>query len=371
MRDRKPTLAILGCRGIPARYGGFETFAEKLALFLAAKDWEVTVYCQTSEPSDDQFWHGIRLVHIATGEDTPLATALFDFLSTIDCIRHRRFPLVLGYNTAVFSTLFRLIGQRSIMNMDGIEWRRDRWGPWMRLWFRINEWFGCHFSNHLVADHPRIEDHLAQTVRRSKITTIAYGAEPVITPDPAVPRELGLDPGQYALLVARMVPENSVLDVLKAWKNSGTDRTLAVVGPFWDVDPYCQQLRSEAVTDGRIRLLGGIYDKASLSALRYYARFSIHGHRVGGTNPSLVEALAAGSPLIAHDNPYNRWVIGEHGLYFTDADSLTPLIDRWGALPDPDIAAVGEASLARFHEAFQWDDILSAYEALLLAWIRR
>jgi hypothetical protein len=175
------SLAILGTRGIPARHGGFETFAEKLAIFLVGKGWEVDVYCQTDRQEEPYFWNGIRLVPMRAPGDSAFSTIVFDLLATLHCLKNDRLPLVLGYNTAWLSIFYRLTGRRSVMNMDGIEWRRDRWPKYVKAWFWLNERLGCYLSNHLIADHPEILRHLATRVRTSKISLIAGGLAAQLT----------------------------------------------------------------------------------------------------------------------------------------------------------------------------------------------
>ncbi|HWX76189.1 MAG TPA: DUF1972 domain-containing protein [Candidatus Acidoferrales bacterium] len=363
------SLAILGTRGIPARHGGFETFAEKLAIFLVGKGWEVDVYCQTDRQEEPYLWNGVRLVPMrAPGDgDSAFSTIVFDLLATLHSLKNDRLPLVLGYNTAWLSIFYRLTGRRSVMNMDGIEWRRDRWPRYVKPWFWLNERLGCYLSNHLIADHPEILRHLATRVGTSKISLIPYGADPVVDADPMLIKPLF--PGEYALVVGRIVPENSILEIVRSWSRAGFSHRLVVVGtldPTFNV--YHRAVKEAA---GKfVHFHGAVYDKAALAALRLYARFHVHGHRVGGTNPSLVEALAAGSPIIAHDNPFNRWVAGAHSAYFGDESELILACAELGFAPPERLATLSAASRARHKEAFGWDAILARYERALLQWVR-
>ncbi|TIU37881.1 MAG: glycosyltransferase family 1 protein, partial [Mesorhizobium sp.] len=195
---------------------------------------------------------------------------------------------------------------------------------------------------------------------RSAIATIAYGADPVTSAPEEPVRALGLEPGKYLVSIARIEPDNNILPIIEAFRRRDrSDMKLVVLGTLNDEIPYHRAVR-EAAGDTVI-MPGAIYDQATVKALRYHARAYMHGHTVGGTNPSLVEALAAGNMVIAHDNRYNRWVAGEAAIYFNDTDSLSARIDA--ALADDALMArCSKAARARAREAFRWEDVLSAYE---------
>ena len=295
-------LRILGTRGVPAGHGGFETFAEHLALHLVARGWQVIVYCQgeRSGPVQLDGWQGVRRVHIGVDESGPRGTIVFDWRATLHARRaHAAEPgvcLTLGYNTAVFCAWLRLRGVPNIINMDGIEWRRDKWGVAAKAWFRLNEWAGARLGNHLVADHPEIALHLARIVCARKVSTIAYGAIALGNLSDAPVRLLGLEAGRYMTLIARPEPENSVLEVVQAFSRRRRGHTLAVLGSYVEANAYHRAVRAAASDE--VRFLGAIYDKPLLNALRLHCSAYVHGHRVGGTNPSLVEALGAGNAVL-------------------------------------------------------------------------
>lgn len=362
---------ILGIRGVPASHGGFETFAENLSLYLVERGWKVTVYCQIDPgeeiPSDDT-WKGIHRVFIATNIKGAGGTMQFDWRSTIDVAKNAdRLVLTLGYNTAIFSLMLRVLGIRNIMNMDGIEWSRAKWGPVARAWLWMNERFGCWFADHLIADHPRIADHLARRVSQAKISTIAYGARELTSANFELLERYSLRAKSYALVIGRPEPENSVLEIVSAFSRRERGCKLAVLGKY---SPECSDFHKRvlAAASTEVVFLGAIYDQATVDALRLGAMVYIHGHQVGGTNPSLVEALGAGSPVLAHDNRFNRWVAGEGGAYFSDADSCAECLDQ--LLEDKQIlSAMSAAGRDRHQQAFKWGDILFAYETLLLKWL--
>lgn len=360
-----PVLRILGTRGVPAAHGGFETFAEHLALYLVSRGWRVTVYCQDDGegPIFEDEWRGVHRIRIPVETAGPKGTVIFDWRATAHASRSAGLCLTLGYNTAVFAVLLRIKGIPNLFNMDGIEWSRAKWGAVAKTWFYLNDWAGCWLGNHLVADHPEIKRHLSSRVPAAKITAIPYGAD-AIDAAPSQPVEaLGLVPGGYLTLVARAEPENSILEVVRGFSGKPRGFSLAVLGNY-DVgrNAYHRAVREAASSE--VRFLGAIYDKAVVQALRFHSAVYIHGHQVGGTNPSLVEALGASNPVLAHDNRFNRWVAGASARYFSDADSCARQLDD--ILASEGLrASMREGSRARFLETFTWPDVLDQYEKLL------
>ena len=364
--EPRKALRILGTRGVPAAHGGFETFAEHLALYLVARGWDVTVYCQEDGrgPMLKDRWQGVQRLRIPVSQPGPRGTIVFDWIATRHAAAAGELCLTLGYNTALFCALLRAAGVPNVINMDGIEWHRAKWGAVAKVWFWLNEHAGSRLGNHLVADHPAIADHLARAVPRSKISTIAYGASCLQAVPDAPVRALGLEPGRYLTLVARPEPENSVLEVVRAFSRRPRGQLLAVLGAYQDGVPYHRAVRAAAGAE--VRFLGAVYDKPVVQALRAHCTAYVHGHRVGGTNPSLVEALGAGNAVIAHDNRFNRWVAGDAARWFDNADSLAALFDTLLAPDDTTLRAMRVAALARFEAAFTWPAVLADYEALLL-----
>lgn len=361
-------ITILGIRGLPACHGGFETFAERLALFLVAQGWSVRVYCQhevaaVSRRFTTDMWRGVERVHVEVSSAGPRATLEFDAHCVRDAVHRAGTCLVLGYNSAVLIPYLRLMGRRVITNMDGIEWRRPKWSRPVRAWFWANEWIAAWASHRLVADHPAIADHLATRRPRGAIATIPYGGDPVDGADPGPVLALGLEPGRYLLSVARIEPDNTVLPLVEAFSRARRGARLAVLGRLDDADPYHRRVRAAASDE--VLFPGAIYEAERVRALRFHARAYLHGHTVGGTNPSLVEALWAGNAVIAHDNLFNRWTAGAAGLYFGDADGAERLMVS--ALADgEDVARARSAARAEAAARFDWADVLASYEAEFL-----
>lgn len=358
------TLSILGTRGVPARHGGFETFAEDLALYLVERGWETTVYGQQDGrgPIVEDQWRGVRRVTIPVSAPGAVGTIAFDWRATWHASRRPGPALVLGYNTAVFCAVFRLRGPRHLINMDGLEWKRTKYGWPQRAWLLVNEVMGAWIGNQLIADHPEIARHLARWTRPGKIATIPYGARPIVRDDPDAVAAMGLEPGGYALVIARPEPENMILPLVEAFSRRRRGRKLVVLGSYSEQNRYHAKVRRAASDE--VHFPGAIYEKPLVEALRRHCRLYLHGHTVGGTNPSLVEALAAGSPVLAHDNAFNRWVAGPGAAYFADREGCARELERVLEAPE-ELERMREASRRRFREAFTLERCLAAYESLL------
>ena len=355
---------ILGTRGIPAQHGGFETFAEQLSLYLVNLGWQVTVYCQVSDSSEikEEFWRGVRLVKIPVSISGPAATILYDMKATLHSLKNDSVILTLGYNTAVFGLFYRLFGKSNIINMDGIEWRRAKWGKVAKFWFYINEFIGCKIANHLVADNPFIKQHLLRHAHSDKIAMIPYCADGPDVLSLADISVFGLKNGCYALLIARPEPENSILEIVSSWSRSIRGIPLVVLGSYKDSSAYHKLVKD--CSSAEVLFLGAIYDQDIVRALRINSLFYIHGHTVGGTNPSLVEAMSCANAVIAHDNPYNRWVVSDGALYFSNVDQCDAAISR--LISDKSLVdELAQHTLTRFKQCFTKEIVLGQYAELL------
>jgi glycosyltransferase involved in cell wall biosynthesis len=358
------TLRILGIRGIPAAHGGFETFAEHLALFLRDRGWRVVVYCQEDQAGETfvDTWQGIERVHICAPGSGAASTVVFDAKAVRHAASHHDLCLTLGYATALFNVILRIKGIPNIINMDGIEWSRAKWGRIAKTWLWMNDWMGCWVGHHLIADHPAIKTHLMTRVRNDKITMIPYGAPRVLSASTTPIEQLHLTPGKFLTVIARPEPENSILDIVTAFSAKRRGYQLLVLGNYVDDHPYHQAVKAAASDE--VVFPGAIYDAEVVKALRFHSVAYIHGHQVGGTNPSLVEALGAGNAIIAHDNRFNRWVAGEGACYFDSPATLQTLLDTVLSNADQ-LAAMQQASVHRFENGLTWPQVLSTYEALL------
>jgi glycosyltransferase involved in cell wall biosynthesis len=363
------TLRILGTHGVPAAYGGFETAAENVGLFLASRGWRVIMYCQVegSGPIREDMWNGLERVLIPVDIDGWRGTSKFDLLSIRHASRSKDLCLTFGYNTAIFNVLQRAKGIPNVINMDGIEWSRARWGFFRQAILYVNERIACFVGNHLIADHPEIEEYLSTRAPRRKLTTITYGADAVTDAPISAPVSRGLEPGRYLTLVCRPIPENSILELVSGFSSKKRGYKLALVGEYTpSQDPY-HHLVAEAASD-EVIFLGSIFDKEELEALRFHSVAYLHGHTVGGTNPSLVEAMAAGNPVIAHDNRYNRWVAQDAAVYFLTENDISQRLDDILESPDR-LDQMRKASRRRHSAEFTWEHVAGQYEQLLLRFL--
>ncbi|WP_372727402.1 DUF1972 domain-containing protein [Nocardioides sp.] len=355
----------MGTHGVPANYGGFETAAENVARYLVDHGWRVIVYCQTDHegPVYHDVWEGIERVNISVPDKGWLGTSKFDWLSIRHAVKHGDLCLTFGYNTAVFNVLQRVWGIPNVINMDGIEWSRERWGRVRQAILYLNERIGCWVGNELIADHPELNTYLRTRAPARKITTITYGAHPIVEAPVSHLTALDLEPGKYLNLIARPIPENSILELVQGFSAQRRGMRLAVLGNYDVVDDPYHRLVVEAASD-EVVFLGAIYDPAIVQSLRFHSAGYLHGHTVGGTNPSLVEALAAGNPVIAHDNKYNRWVAGDAALYFGSMAEAAEAVDQLAG--DPGLRSrLGANALARWETEFTWEKVAGEYEALL------
>ncbi|TQR85357.1 glycosyltransferase family 1 protein [Mycobacterium hodleri] len=363
--EARPTVRILGTHGVPANYGGFETAAENVARYLTDHGWRAIVYCQTDHegPTYEDQWNGIERVNISVANLGWLGTAKFDWLSILHAVKHRDVCLTFGYNTGIFNVLQRVRRVPNVINMDGIEWSRKRWGLVRQSILYINERFAAMFGNELIADHPELNTYLRSRAPARKITTITYGAHRIDDAPVGPVEALDLEPKRYLTLIARPIPENSILELVQGFSAKRRGINLVVLGAYdGEVDSYHRQVLDAASDE--VKFLGAIYDPAIVQPLRYHALGYLHGHTVGGTNPSLVEALAAGNPVIAHNNKYNTWVADDAGLYFRTPADAEKRIDE--LLYQPDLAStLSRNALNRFESEFTWDHVAGQYEVLL------
>jgi glycosyltransferase involved in cell wall biosynthesis len=357
-------IAVLGTRGIPARYGGFETFAEKLATGLSERGCDVTVFCEAGEASAPNTFQGVNLRYVFAPSLGPLQTILYDLRCLWAARRGYDVVYMLGYGVAPFCLIPRLWGTEVWINPDGLEWARAKWGFVAKSYFRLMEWTSLHAANRIIADAEAIATSLAS--RHGKLltcTVIPYGCEVIETPPIAeLLSEWGLVPESYYLVVCRLEPENHVREILQAFQRSRSKRQLIVVGNHLTETRYVAQLRT--VQDPRIRLIGTVYDQAKLTCLRYHCFAYIHGHSVGGTNPSLLEAMGCGNLIFAHDNPFNRETLGPCGYFFSNDVELTQAIDR-AEQEHTELMRLREASRSRARANYRWPDIISKYASLL------
>lgn len=366
--NKMKRIRIIGARGIPASHGGFEVFAEQLALHLVSKGWQVIIYCQEdgvgSKWSDE--WRGVDRIHIPVKQSGPWGTIVFDWLVIRDVVKYKDLCITCGYNTALFCARLRMRGIQNIISMDGIDWLRSKWGVAAKTWLYLNERAACWLGDHLIADHPEIKAHLSTRVHSEKITTIVQGAEPIGEISETFLAQWKLEPRNYFTLIARPEPENSILEIVKGFSKKQRGMKLLVLGRYSNSDAF-QKKVLDAASD-EVIFAGAIYDKKAVQSLRFYCTAYFHGHQVGGTNPSLIEALAASNAVLAHDNRFNRWVLGEAGYYFIDAESFSIALENMLSKQNV-LEEIRRRNFQRYLDKFTWSDILKQCEELLTSMV--
>ena len=362
-------IAILGTRGIPARYGGFETFAEQLSVRLVQLGCEVTVYAEADHHGESsRIWQGVRVQPIAVPRWGAASVIGYDLRCLWDA--RRRFDLVymLGYGAAFACALPRLYGVPVWINVDGLEWARSKWSWMARRYLRTMEWVASWSATRVIADAEVIAQRFRQLYPCGAVCSyVAYGA-PLV---PYAERPLvmdGMASEPYFLVVARLEPENHVLDILQGhrlYSQQGGAVPLLIVGDHTRHTAYCAKL--QACAGEGVQFLGAIHDQSKLQALRVGALAYLHGHSVGGTNPSLLEALGCASLVVAHDNPFNREVLGAHADYFQGPQDLAASLRALTRLPAQVLEDRRQAAYRIIAERYTWEHITHEYQRLLLA----
>ena len=363
----RKSIAILGTRGIPANYGGFETFADTIGRRLVEAGHRVIVTCErhAQDEAPATRYEGVELVHVSAPRLGPFSTIVHDVLCLWRLRRETDVVYLLGYGAAFFAFVPRLFKKEVWINPDGLEWKRGKWNAVARLWFRIMEWLTMRVASLVVADAHALQEILVRRHgTRTPIVTIAYGTAVLEEPqaETAV-REHGLDVGGYFLAICRFEPENHLLEIVEGYRRAGVSSLLVIVGDHTSETPYVQLLRAAAADVEGVRFLGVEFDPARLASLRTHCRAYVHGHSVGGTNPSLLEALGAGAPtVIAHDNPFNREVLsGVPAEWFVSTADCAAAFQRAHELSCADAEARRTAARARARDAYDWDLVAEQY----------
>ena len=355
-------IGILGSRGIPNHYGGFEQFAEYLSLGLLKHGVEVWVYNSHTHPFKNASWQGINLIHCHDPENKLGAAG--HFIYDLNCINdsHRRnfdILLQLGYTTNAIWHWRLPAGPKIITNMDGLEWKRSKYSLPVRRFLKYAEKLAVKSSHALVADSEAIQQYLTDTYGVQS-TFIPYGAEIYEALASDKIKGFGVSPRNYFLLIARMQPDNHVEEIIRGVLDAETKLPLLVVGST--NNSHGRYLKNKYAS-GKIRFMEGIFDKDLLNQLRHNCALYFHGHSAGGTNPALLEAMAASALICAHDNPFNRSVLAEDAYYFTTHNEISTQINsRVGELhhQNPMISN----NLQKIHSKYNWDKVVAAYYEL-------
>lgn len=358
------SVAIIGTRGYPSYYGGFETAVRKLAPFLVESGWDVTVYGRHGSTRDDDETRDLRVKTVVTSgiESKSLSTLSYGLTAVLDTIRRKPdVALVMNVANGFWLPLLRLRGIPVVVNVDGIEWERAKWGRLAKGIFKLSARFTSWFGTTLVADAAEIQRRWVQGFSRESVF-IPYGGD--------VPGDLPLEPGlehrSYVLLVARFVPENTVAEFFAAAELLATTTKVVIVGSSGYGGPLDERAAELARKYENVKWLGHVSDDRRLLALWQHAGAYFHGHSVGGTNPALVQAMACGAPIVARDTVYNREVLAAGAEFVTpEPGAIASAISA--LLADSELQLSSSSlSLQRAREHYSWELVCRLYEETLL-----
>lgn len=352
-------VAIVGTQGVPAQYGGFETLTEHLIGKHHSEDIQYTVFCSAkSYPQKLTSYKGAILKYIPL-DANGLQSIFYDVVSLLKVIRGYDVILVLGVSGCMFLPIFRLFCRKKlVINIDGLEHKREKWGKSAKWFLRKSEAMAVRFADIIITDNKGIYDYVKDTYQKES-TLIAYGGDHALRDieekkEEEILKKYGLQKNKYALSICRIEPENNCHLVIGAYLNSS--EKLVFVGN-WNRNEYGQKLKESCNQSQNIQTVSGVYDLDELYVLRKNCRLYIHGHSAGGTNPSLVEAMFFGRPIIAFDVIYNRESTDNKAIYFKDIDSLKKHLSS-----DTDIESVGLQMFDVADKRYRWSSIIEQYE---------
>ncbi len=355
-------LAILGTRGIPANYGGFETFAEHLSTRLVARGHDVTVYCRAHYVSPRELeFQGVKLKVLPTIRHKYFDTVVHAFLSALHAVPQRYdAALICNAANAPFASILRLAGIPVALNVDGLEHKRKKWNAIARRYYLIAERLATILPTETVTDARVIQEYYLARYRAAS-TMIAYGAEVERRPDPSV-RRWRVEPNRYVLYVSRLEPENNAHLVIEAFKRVRTAHKLLIVGDAPYAREYINDLKARARRDRRIIFTGFVFGR-DYRALQQNAYCYIHATEVGGTHPALLEAMGFGNCVLTLAAPENMEAIGDAGIAYADEDDLAEKLQR--VLRDGSLVqSYRNRAQARVLEHYDWDYVVDQYERL-------
>lgn len=356
-------IAILGTRGIPNNYGGFEQFAEYLGQGLVLQGHEVTVYNPSIHPFKDKQYKGINIISKYSPENKigSLANFYYDWICSCDASK-KDFDIVYhaGYQSAAPGIKYYAHKSKSvwITNMDGIEWKRDKWSKAVKWLTKIMEKIAINNSDYLISDNIGIQSYY-KDFHKTDSFFLAYGANVPKEVSSSLLDSYNLIDNNFSVVIARLEPENSIEIILEGYTLSKNNKELLVVGN--NDTKYGNYLKNKFSKFSYVKFVGGIYNKEHLDALRKYSEFYFHGHTVGGTNPSLLEAMAVGANIIAHNNMFNKSVLQGNAQFFSKQDELRSIINE---SENKDFSNNRNSVIEIIKDNYSWDKIISQHIAL-------
>jgi glycosyltransferase involved in cell wall biosynthesis len=360
----KLKIAILGTRGIPNQYGGYEQAATFLSEGLVKRGHRVTVYNSHNHPYQEREYKGVEIVHCFDPEYKTGTAG--QFIYDLNCLRHaqkRNYDalLLLGYTSSSIWGRFYPKKTIIISNMDGLEWKRCKYSVAVRRYLRYAEKLAVKYSNYFVADSPVIKKYLKDKYDIESCY-IPYGANTSSVVNEDVLKDYGVTAGNYHLLIARIEPENNITTILEGFVLSKSQEHFVVVGNTGN--KYGRKIKEQFGKDLKIHFVGPIFNQEHLQSLRKYCKLYFHGHSVGGTNPSLLEAMASEAVIAAHNNDFNKAILGDDTFYFSSTAEVKNILQT---LPDQTITdQIKKANLEKVKEFYTWEKIINQYEDFIL-----
>lgn len=356
-------IGIIGTRGIPNNYGGFEQLTEYLSKGLVDHGHDVYVYSTHNHLYKQLTWNDVQLIHKYNAEVHvgTFGQFIYDFLCILDS-RKRKFDVILqlGYTSNSIWGWLLPLRCRIFTNMDGLEWKRSKYSRPVQLFLKYAEKLAINTSDNLISDSVGIQEYIAKKYKRES-RFIPYGTHIFRNPNQLILEQYKLKPYCYSMLIARMEPENNIETILDGVKASQSTKSFVVVGNC-QATKFGKHLLKKFKDDARFVFLGPIYDIEILDNLRYFSLLYFHGHSVGGTNPSLLEAMGSNCLICAHQNPFNSSILGEDAFYFKVSEDITQLLDRSIYKNESGFLS---ANLRKAETMFSWDKIITDYESYL------
>jgi len=357
-------IAILGTRGIPNHYGGFEQFAEYLSLGLANRNHDVTVYNSHSHPYQESEFNGVKIQHIYDPENR-LGTAgqfVYDILCILDT-RKDDFDIILQLGYTSSSVFFDLHPKKSVVvtNMDGLEWKRTKYSAKVQKFLQWAESLAAKKSDFLISDSIGIQNYLKRKYNKDS-AYIPYGSYVVDSYNESTCSEYSVAKYDYDMLIARLEPENSIEVILNGVAKSTIKRKFLVIGKH--ETSYGEYLKNKFKDNTHIIFVGGVYNQSKLNDLRCFSNIYFHGHTVGGTNPSLLEAMGSKALICANKNEFNSAILGDDALYFNDSKEILHIIDT---INKDNYLQYIENNIKKIQEIYEWNKIIGEYEEFLLS----
>lgn len=358
-------IAILGTRGIPNYHGGFEQFAEFFSVFAHSRGYDVYVYNSHNHPFKENSFKGVKLIKCYDPEES-VGTA-GQFVYDLNCIRDarkRRFDVILqlGYTSSSIWGWYLPKKAIIVTNMDGLEWKRSKYSKKVQQFLRYAEKLAVKTSDFLISDSIGIQNYLSEKYN-AKSEYIAYGADVFNQTDNSPLPNKGILTNKYFCLIARMEPENNIEVILDGYVDSGSSYPFYVVGNYSNTK-FGNYLKSKYQSNEGVKFLGAIYDLNFLNYLRYHSMLYFHGHSVGGTNPSLLEAMASSSLIVANNNIFNKAILGEDAFFFDNEPDVSRII---GSLKEKkDHRRMIENNIDKIQNKFNWNHINQLYLDFLI-----